>query len=56
MRGSIVDAILFATDRLRVAVLTLALLGILQTARAVLADRDQPPPSAASVARAPLKS
>lgn len=56
MRAQVIDALLFATDRLRVAVLTVAVLGMAQTAVAVWGGGDQPPRSAAKVERIGDKS
>lgn len=56
MRGHVIDAVLFATDRLRVAVLTIALLGLMQTSLAVWAAQDQASRIPAKTARIGLKS
>lgn len=56
MRGHVIDALLFVSDRLRVAVLSIALLGLLQTAVAVWARADHPSRNPESTLRIGLRS
>lgn len=59
MRGLLIDGLLFATDRLRIVVLTVALLGMAHTALAVWASgqaETHAPRSEARIVRSPERS